>query len=84
MVKRSETWRNGAGLYHSGDVLKELAEKIPFFARAKDGVPECGLNLVTGEEKRPITSQLGTVTHPLPTFRAPGSPMLEVEKVEVS
>ncbi|MFO1021063.1 MAG: molybdopterin-dependent oxidoreductase [Planctomycetales bacterium] len=72
------------GLYHAGDVLKELAEKIPFFARAKDGVPECGLNLVTGEEKRPITSQLGTVTHPLPTFRAPGSPMLEVEKVEVS
>jgi len=72
------------GLYQADEIRRELAAKIPFFARAKEEIPECGLNLVTGKEKRPTTSQLGTVTHPLPTFRAPGSPMLEVEdKLEV-
>jgi len=68
------------GIYQPADVLRELADKVPFFARAKEGIPECGLNLVTGTEKRPITSQLGTVTHPTPTFRAPGSVMLETDE----
>jgi len=68
------------GIYQPVDVLLELAGKIPFFARVKEGIPECGLNLVTGTEKRPATSQLGTVTHPTPTFRAPGSVMLETDE----
>jgi NADH-quinone oxidoreductase subunit G len=67
------------GLYQAADVTRELAAQIPFFARAKDGIPESGLNLVTGQEKHPATTQLGTVTHPLPTFRSVASPMLEVE-----
>lgn len=67
------------GLYQAAWVLKELAEAIPFFARAADGIPEAGLNLVTGTEKRPRTTALGTVTHPLPTFRSVGMPMLETE-----
>ncbi|HVV99029.1 MAG TPA: 2Fe-2S iron-sulfur cluster-binding protein, partial [Planctomycetaceae bacterium] len=67
------------GLYQAADVTKELASQIPFFARAKDGIPESGLNLVTGQEKHPATTQLGTVTHPLPTFRSVASPMIEVE-----
>lgn len=68
------------GIYQPVDVLRELAAAIPFFARAAEGIPECGLNLVTGTEKRPLTSQLGTVTHPTPTFRAPGSVMLETDE----
>lgn len=67
------------GIYQSAQILHELADKIPFFDRVKAGIPECGLNLVTGSEKRPLTSQLGTVTHPTPTFRAPGSAMLETD-----
>lgn len=67
------------GLYSAAAVLKELAVAIPFFARAADGVPEAGLNLVTGTEKQPRTTALGTVTHPLPTFRSLASPILEVE-----
>ena len=67
------------GLYLASDVQKEMAQTIPFFGRAAEGIPESGLNLVTGEEKRPLTTQLGTVTHPLPTFRSIHSPMLEVE-----
>ncbi|MBI3860298.1 MAG: molybdopterin-dependent oxidoreductase [Planctomycetia bacterium] len=67
------------GLYQASGVLAELAGAVPFFARAADGVPEAGLNLVTGEEKRPRTTALGTVTHPLPTFRSIASEMLEVE-----
>ena len=67
------------GLYNSDAVLAELAETIPYFARAKDGVPEAGLNLVTGTEKTPATTALGTVTHPLPTFRSLQSPMTEIE-----
>ncbi len=66
------------GLYSPADVLAEIAAVIPFFARAGDGVPEAGLNLVTGTEKKPATTALGTVTHPLPTFRSVASPMLEV------
>jgi len=67
------------GLYHAADVLAEMAAAVPFFARCADGVPEGGLNLVTGQEKQPRTTQLGTVTHPLPTFRSVASEMLEVE-----
>jgi hypothetical protein len=67
------------GLYQAHDITAELARTIPFFARAADGVPESGLNLVTGQEKHPRTTQLGTVTHPLPTFRSIASPMLETE-----
>ena len=67
------------GLYQPQDVLAELAAEIPFFARAAAGVPDGGLNLVTGTEKSPRTSQLGTVTHPIPTFRTVASEMLEVE-----
>jgi NADH-quinone oxidoreductase subunit G len=67
------------GLYQAGAVLKELAGIIPFFARAAEGVPEAGLNLVTGAEKHPRTTALGTVTHPLPTFRGLGMPLLETE-----
>jgi NADH-quinone oxidoreductase subunit G len=67
------------GLYNPDAVLAELAETIPFFARAKDGVPEAGLNLVTGTEKKPATTALGTVTHPLPTFRSLQSPLTEIE-----
>ena len=67
------------GLYFAPDVLTELAKAVPFFARAAEGVPEAGLNLVTGQEKRPLTTALGTVTHPLPTFRSVASPMVEVE-----
>jgi NADH-quinone oxidoreductase subunit G len=67
------------GLYQAAGVLKELATAIPFFARAAEGIPEAGLNLVTGQEKQPRTTALGTVTHPLPTFRSMASEMLEVE-----
>jgi NADH-quinone oxidoreductase subunit G len=67
------------GLYQARTVLKELAQAVPFFARCADGVPEAGLNLVTGAEKTPRTTELGTVTHPLPTFRSVASPMLETE-----
>lgn len=66
-----------AGLYRAETVLQELAAAIPFFARAKEGVAEAGVNLVSGQEKKPRTTQLGTVTHPLPTFRSPASPLLE-------
>jgi NADH-quinone oxidoreductase subunit G len=67
------------GLYQPPEILKELAGEIPFFARAAGGIPDGGLNLVTGTEKTPRTSQLGTVTHPIPTFRSVASEMLEVE-----
>jgi NADH-quinone oxidoreductase subunit G len=68
------------GLYQPLEVLAELAESVPFFGRAGGGgVYEAGLNLVTGEEKRPRTTALGTVTHPLPTFRSVASEMLEVD-----
>ncbi len=69
------------GMYHAASVIREVAQKLPFFARAVDGVPEAGLNLITGSEIRPTTTELGTVTHPLPTFRSVGSPLLEVERV---
>ena len=67
------------GLYFAPDVLAEVAKTIPFFGRAANGVPEAGLNLIAGKEKTPITTALGTVTHPLPTFRSVASPMMEVE-----
>jgi NADH-quinone oxidoreductase subunit G len=67
------------GLYQADIVLAELAAAIPFFTRAAGGVPEAGLNLATGSEKTPKTTALGTVTHPLPTFRSVASEMLEVE-----
>lgn len=67
------------GLYQSAAVLSELAATIGFFTRAAAAVPEAGLNLVTGTEKKPRTTALGTVTHPLPTFRSVGSNLLEVE-----
>lgn len=67
------------GLYHAAAVSRELAGIVPFFARASTGVPEAGINLVTGTEKHPRTTELGTVTHPLPTFRSAQSPLLEVE-----
>ncbi|MCY2966175.1 MAG: molybdopterin-dependent oxidoreductase [Planctomycetota bacterium] len=67
------------GIYNAADVLKELAVKVPFFARCAEGVPPAGLNLVTGQEKHPLTTELGTVTHPTPTFRSEASRMLEVE-----
>lgn len=67
------------GIYQPTAVLPELAQEIPFFARAANGVPDGGLNLVTGTEKSPRTSQLGTVTHPIPTFRSVASEMLEIE-----
>ena len=67
------------GLYQSANVLAELAGAIGFFARGAPGVPEAGLDLVAGQEKRPRTTALGTVTHPLPTFRSVASEMLEVE-----
>jgi NADH-quinone oxidoreductase subunit G len=67
------------GLYQSAAVLAELAGAIGFFARGAQGVPEAGLDLVGGQEKRPRTTALGTVTHPLPTFRSVASEMLEVE-----
>ncbi|MES2789143.1 MAG: molybdopterin-dependent oxidoreductase [Planctomycetota bacterium] len=67
------------GLYQPTAILSELAAEIPFFARAATGVPDGGLNLVTGTEKSPLTSQLGTVTHPIPTFRTVASEMLEIE-----
>lgn len=67
------------GLYQAEGVLKELANAIPFFARAAEGIPEAGLDLGGGKEKRPATTALGTVTHPLPTFRSVASEMLEVE-----
>ena len=66
------------GLYHSLDVLQEVAATVSFFGRAAQGVPEGGMNLVTGTEKIPRTTELGTVTHPLPTFRSMQSPMLEI------
>jgi NADH-quinone oxidoreductase subunit G len=68
------------GLYSAEAVLKEAAAAIPFFQRVAGGVPEAGLNLLTGKEKTPRTTALGTVTHPLPTFRSLGSRMLEVEQ----
>lgn len=67
------------GLYQSAGVLAELAGAIGFFARAAQGIPEAGLDLIAGQEKRPRTTALGTVTHPLPTFRSVASEMLEVE-----
>lgn len=67
------------GLYQSAGVLAELAGAIGFFSRAAQGIPEAGLDLVAGQEKRPRTTALGTVTHPLPTFRSVASEMLEVE-----
>ncbi len=67
------------GLYQAASVLAELAGVIPFFARAAAGVPEAGLDLISGQEKHPRTTALGTVTHPLPTFRSVASEMLEVE-----
>ena len=67
------------GIYQPTAVMAELAAEIPFFARAANGVPDGGLNLVTGTEISPRTSQLGTVTHPIPTFRSVASEMLEVE-----
>ncbi len=67
------------GIYQPTAVMSEVAAEIPFFARAASGVPDGGLNLVTGTEKSPRTSQLGTVTHPIPTFRTVASEMLEVE-----
>ena len=67
------------GLYQSAGVLAELAGAIGFFARAAQGVAEAGLDLVAGQEKHPRTTALGTVTHPLPTFRSVASEMLEVE-----
>ena len=67
------------GLYHAASVMRELAAAVPFFARAQAGVPEAGLNLVTGTEKHPGTTALGTVTHPLPHFRSVQSPLIEVE-----
>lgn len=68
------------GLYQATDVLQELAAEVPFFARAAEGIPEAGLNLITGTEIRPLTTQLGTVTHPTPTFRSAQSRMIEVER----
>ncbi len=68
------------GLYQAAAVLAELAGVVPFFGRAADGVPEAGLDLVAGQEKHPRTTALGTVTHPLPTFRSIASEMLEVEQ----
>jgi NADH-quinone oxidoreductase subunit G len=67
------------GLYQSASVLTELAGVVPFFARAGQGIPEAGLDLAGGQEKHPRTTALGTVTHPLPTFRSVQSEMLEVE-----
>ncbi len=67
------------GLYQAPAVLRELAAAAPFFGRASAGVPEAGLNLVTGTEKCPRTTELGTVTHPVPTFRSLATPLLEVE-----
>jgi NADH-quinone oxidoreductase subunit G len=67
------------GLYQSGAALRELAGVIPFFARAKEGVSEAGVDLVAGQEKHPRTMALGTVTHAIPTFRSLASPLLEVE-----
>jgi len=67
------------GLYQSASVLAEVAGAIGFFSRAAPGVPEAGLDLVAGQEKHPRTTALGTVTHPLPTFRSVASEMLEVE-----
>ncbi|MGQ0634743.1 MAG: 2Fe-2S iron-sulfur cluster-binding protein [Planctomycetaceae bacterium] len=67
------------GLYQAPAALAELVAAVPFFARAADGVPPAGLNLVTGTEKQPRTTALGTVTHPLPTFRSLQSEMIEVE-----
>jgi predicted molibdopterin-dependent oxidoreductase YjgC len=67
------------GLYQSAAVMAELAAEIPFFARCARGIPPAGLNLVTGQEKQPKTTELGTVTHPTPTFRSEASRMLEVE-----
>src|SRR5579863_1784218 len=67
------------GLYQSASVLAELAGAVGSFSRAAQGVPEAGLDLVAGQEKHPRTTALGTVTHPLPTFRSVASVMLEVE-----
>jgi NADH-quinone oxidoreductase subunit G len=68
------------GLYQASAVLAELAGVVPYFARSAGGVPEAGLDLVAGQEKHPRTTALGTVTHPLPTFRSIASEMLEVEQ----
>ncbi|RPI90725.1 MAG: ferredoxin, partial [Planctomycetaceae bacterium] len=67
------------GIYNAGEVLRELAAEVPFFARCAAGVPPAGLNLLTGQEKRPRSTELGTVSHPTPTFRSQASPMLEVD-----
>lgn len=70
------------GLYQAAATLTELAGTVPFFARATEGVPAAGLNLATGVEKQPRTTALGTVTHPLPTFRSMQSEMLETEVID--
>lgn len=67
------------GIYQAAAVVPELAAEVPFFARTANGIPDGGLNLVTGTEKSPRTTQLGTVTHPIPTFRSVASEMLEIE-----
>ncbi|HLJ11738.1 MAG TPA: molybdopterin-dependent oxidoreductase [Planctomycetaceae bacterium] len=67
------------GLYQADAVLRELAGAVAFFARATQGVPASGIDLVAGQEKHPPTTALGTVTHPSPTFRSIASEMLEVE-----
>jgi len=67
------------GLFQARPVLRELAATVPFFARAAEDVPEAGLNLLTGNEIRPRTTQPGTVTHPAPTFKGAASMLLEVE-----
>lgn len=67
------------GLYQAAGVLSELAGIVPFFARANEGVPSEGLDLVSGQEKHPRTTSLGTVTHPAPTFLSAASELLEVE-----
>lgn len=68
------------GLYHAASVIREIAQKVPFFGRAAEGVPEAGINLITGKEIQPATTELGTVTHPLPTFRSVASPLVEIER----
>src|SRR5262245_51608213 len=68
------------GLYQASAVLAELAGVVPELARADGGVSEGGRGLVTGQDRHPRTTGLGTVTHPLPTFRSIGSETLEVEE----
>jgi NADH-quinone oxidoreductase subunit G len=67
------------GLFQAAAVLSELAGAVPFFARAAEGIPPEGLDLVSGPAKHPRTTALGTVTHPSPTFLSSASELLEVE-----